>query len=207
MQLVLWLTKSVHLRICHVSFKEGSKTERILKQGPCVITVVKPWVTVLNAHHLRTQLDQSFDNRSESSKNLKLVMALLPSEVGKNKSVDTGIFPESLKLAKVTPIYKAKDKENLNNYRPISVLSSLAKVFERIFFNQRYTPNSWKWPTRGRGLGWVIGNMESRHFRILNNMVVAWLAAIMCLLFLFARTIFLVLLWTEEIREQIFCQS
>ena len=69
-------------------------------------------------------------------------MALLPSEVGKNKSVDTGIFPESLKLAKVTPIYKAKDKENLNNYRPISVLSSLAKVFERIFFNQRYTPNS-----------------------------------------------------------------
>ena len=34
-----------------------------------------------------------------------------------NKSVDTGIFPTGMKLAKVTPIHKANDKENLNNYR------------------------------------------------------------------------------------------
>ena len=39
-----------------------------------------------------------------------------------NTSLCVGIFPELLKVAKVIPIYKAKDKELLNNYRPISLL-------------------------------------------------------------------------------------
>ena len=58
-----------------------------------------------------------------------------------NKSVDTGIFPKGLKLAKITPIHKAnnKDKEDPDSYWPISVLSSISKIFERIVFNQLYT--------------------------------------------------------------------
>ena len=54
--------------------------------------------------------------------------------------------------------------------------------------------------------------MESRHFKILNNMasvggsVDSVINSDTMSPFLFARTIFLVLLWTEEIREQIFCQ-
>ena len=55
-----------------------------------------------------------------------------------NKSIETGIFPTDLKFAKVTPIFKANEKDNLNNYRPISVLPAVAKIFERITYNQLY---------------------------------------------------------------------
>ena len=47
-----------------------------------------------------------------------------------------GIFPDRFKIAKVVPIFKCNDDTELNNYRPISVLPSLSKVFERVIFNQ-----------------------------------------------------------------------
>ena len=37
-------------------------------------------------------------------------------------SLETRIFPEKLKLARVIPLYKAADPANIRNYRPISVL-------------------------------------------------------------------------------------
>ena len=50
--------------------------------------------------------------------------------------LNTGIFPSKLKQSKVTPIFKAKDKELLSNYRPISVLSSVSKIFEYAIADQ-----------------------------------------------------------------------
>ena len=56
-----------------------------------------------------------------------------------NQSINTGIFPRSLKLAIVKALFKHKDSEHLfGNYRPISVLTSISKVFERVIFNQLY---------------------------------------------------------------------
>ena len=51
-----------------------------------------------------------------------------------NCSIQNGMFPDELKLAKVIPIFKAGDKKNISNYRPISVLSVFSKVFERIMY-------------------------------------------------------------------------
>ena len=53
-----------------------------------------------------------------------------------NHSIDTGCFPSNLKLADVTPIFKKGDRLDKSNYRPVSILSSLSKIFERLLFNQ-----------------------------------------------------------------------
>ncbi|CAG9136240.1 unnamed protein product [Plutella xylostella] len=52
-----------------------------------------------------------------------------------NLAINSGIFPLALKNAIVHPIYKSGDKESVTNYRPISVLSSISKILERILNN------------------------------------------------------------------------
>ena len=44
-----------------------------------------------------------------------------------NISLTTKCYPDSLKFAQVAPVYKGGDKDNLDNYRPISVLLTVAK--------------------------------------------------------------------------------
>ena len=55
-----------------------------------------------------------------------------------NSSLETGVFPSELKLARVVPIFKAGDSSALANYRPISVLTFFAKVFEKIVYNKLF---------------------------------------------------------------------
>ena len=45
-------------------------------------------------------------------------------------------FPDKLKLADITPTYKKDDATNKENYRPVSILPSVSKLFERIMFEQ-----------------------------------------------------------------------
>ena len=55
-----------------------------------------------------------------------------------NQSLCTGIFPEKLKVAKVIPLYKKGDNHLFDNYRPISLLSTVSKIFEKTVFTQVY---------------------------------------------------------------------
>ena len=56
-----------------------------------------------------------------------------------NQSLKTGVFPDALKIAKVKPLYKKGDNFCLNNYRPISLLPTISKIFERVMFTQLYS--------------------------------------------------------------------
>ena len=53
-------------------------------------------------------------------------------------SIQQGIFPDSLKIAKVTPLFKFGDKDNISNYRPTSTLPAFSKVLERVMYNRFY---------------------------------------------------------------------
>ena len=55
-----------------------------------------------------------------------------------NLSIATGCFPDSWKIARVAPIFKSGQTNDRSNYRPISVLPVLARVFEKLIFNQLY---------------------------------------------------------------------
>ena len=47
----------------------------------------------------------------------------------------SGIFPDALKICKVVPILKGGSMEELNNYRPISLLSIFDKIIEKLMHN------------------------------------------------------------------------
>ncbi len=49
--------------------------------------------------------------------------------------LNTGIFPDKLKVAKIMPIHKKDDESLFTNYRPISLLPAISKIFEKSFYN------------------------------------------------------------------------
>ena len=55
-----------------------------------------------------------------------------------NKSMETGCMPDALKIAKIIPIYKSKETDQFKNYRPISLLPSISKIFEKIVYKRLY---------------------------------------------------------------------
>ena len=55
-----------------------------------------------------------------------------------NKMLTTGIFPDAFKLSKVIPLFKKGDSSLLVNYRSISLLPTISKVFERVIHDQMY---------------------------------------------------------------------
>lgn len=55
-----------------------------------------------------------------------------------NASINMGIFPDIMKIADVSPLYKSKEKYILSNYRPISLLITISKLLEKIMYKRTY---------------------------------------------------------------------
>ncbi len=52
--------------------------------------------------------------------------------------LNTGIFPDKLKIAKIIPIHKKGDETLFTDYRPISLLSAISKSFEKVISKQLF---------------------------------------------------------------------
>ena len=73
-----------------------------------------------------------------SSKLIKIIEPAIikPLTLLINQVLNTGIFPDELNIAKVIPIFKKDDPTLFKNYRPISLLSTISNIIEKIIFTQ-----------------------------------------------------------------------
>ena len=85
---------------------------------------------------LKNTNSTGYDNFS--TKFIKLSSSILAPALTKmfNISIKAGIYPSNLKIAKVIPIFKKGDPSSVNNYRPISILSPINKIFEKILYSR-----------------------------------------------------------------------
>ena len=56
-----------------------------------------------------------------------------------NRSFHNGVFPDILKIAEVIPIYKSESRVACNNYKPISLLSNVEKIIEKLMHKLLYS--------------------------------------------------------------------
>ena len=55
-----------------------------------------------------------------------------------NNSIFDATFPSESKNADVIPVFKKKDRNNVEDYRPVSILPNLSKIYERCLYDQMY---------------------------------------------------------------------
>ena len=94
-----------------------------------------------------------------------------------NDSFDSGVFPQLLKRAEIVPVFKSGDPKLVYNYRPISLLPLMSKIYERCMYNRllsfliRHSILSTDQFgfRRGRSTVDAIGGFVERIYRALNN--------------------------------------
>ena len=73
-----------------------------------------------------------------SNKVIKHIQEIIaePLPIIINEILNTGIFPDSMKISKVSPLLKKDNDKLFSNYRLICLLPSVSKIFEKVIFNQ-----------------------------------------------------------------------
>ena len=109
------------------------------QQYLCNLVYSSVFLNPTSAFEIRCIMNQLDTNKSCGSDGIEAKFIVLASEVLSpvlailfNACFDFGIFPTCLKTAKVVPVHKAGDKNEVTNYRPISILSIFSKILEKL---------------------------------------------------------------------------
>ncbi len=139
------LTKANLLNNFFVSQSTLDKSKAQITPNPphSQYTINQKNITPLDVYTILVELDVSkATGPDQISNNLHKKAAVPISEpLSKlfNFTLTIGEFPHIWKLANVIPIFKKGDSKYYNNYRPISLLCCISKVFEKLIFNHIYS--------------------------------------------------------------------
>jgi len=110
---------------------------------PCPCTMFVSPVTELEIknviYKLKGKLSAGFDEIPEVLVKQCAHIIAKPLTHIFNLSINSGIFPDSMKKAKISPVFKKGDRQSVQNYRPIAVLSVFSKILEKIMYNRLYS--------------------------------------------------------------------
>ena len=121
------------------SLKTTDTTPQFYLKQPLFNFLTLDPVTESELHLIFTSLKNAAPGYDEIKiEPLKLVLEFIAEPLSYlcNLSFNQGIFPAELKIANVIPLYKKDDSMLFSNYRPVSLLCSLSKVFEKVMCNR-----------------------------------------------------------------------
>ena len=113
--------------------KKLQSNHKSLYLDPCDATEVKELIKML-------PLKNSHGHDNISNIMLKTIVneIVVPLVMLINQSMSQGQFPTMMKLAEVVPLFKSKDRSIETNYRPISLLTTLSKILEKVVYTRVY---------------------------------------------------------------------
>ena len=124
--------------LCLVSANISSNVDPLSYVDMCIECITDPLVTVDDVMTVISQLNNSAAGHDGLPASIMKKLSndyAIPLTHCINMSVIQGDFPDTLKIAKVIPIYKGDDKQMVQNYRPISILPFFSKIYEKIIYN------------------------------------------------------------------------
>jgi len=87
---------------------------------------------------LKWKNSHGYDEISMKILKISLPFIVSPLTYICNRMLSTGIFPTRLKYSHINPVFKKGNKTEISNYRPISLLTSFSKVFEKVIYKRLY---------------------------------------------------------------------
>ena len=117
-----------------VQFSLDQESLLIFKRRLCWIILYKPNDHGPSNYNYQLSTEQSWITQGISYKVLKFLSPLIsaPLSVIIHKSFSRGFIPDTMKIARVVPIKKSGEPTDMNNYRPISILPAINKIYEQI---------------------------------------------------------------------------
>lgn len=100
---------------------------------------------VLSDQHLIEAINSLNENKSSSPDNIPTIFykrtmlnIIAPLKILFTQSLLSRTFPNKWKLSFIIPLHKNGDKANIENYRPISIISAISKIFEKVMYAHIY---------------------------------------------------------------------
>ena len=107
-----------------------------ISNNKAIYNYLQSYLQVIQSTALISKSSTGYDNISNKLIKHTRTVLVKPLTLLENQIIHTGEFPRQLKIARVKPLFKKGDETSFSNYRPISLLPSISKIFENVMAAQ-----------------------------------------------------------------------